>query len=185
MIEEYEVENMLIDEELGQTNDGWHITNDHQADWALEKIAAIDADYRRKEMVVQNKIADLQQWLAREKAQAEQQRSFFEVKLKEYFDSLPTSIVKQTKTQKVYKLPSGTLRLKQQQPEYIRNDELLLQWAKANKPRFVRIKESVDWAGLKELVGVAGNKAIDMQTGEVIDGVEVVEREAKFVVEVN
>lgn len=183
MLEEYEVVNMMADD-IGPSKEGWQITDDNQADWALEKIAAIDADYRRKEMVVQNKIADLQQWLAKEKAQAEQQRSFFEVKLKEYFETLPANVVKQTKTQKSYKLPSGTLRLKQQQPEYIRNDELLLQWVKANKPRFVRIKESVDWAGLKELIGVAGNKAIDIQTGEVIDGVEVVEREAKFMMEV-
>lgn len=184
MIEEYEIENMLIDEELGQTKDKWQITDDSKADWALEKIAAIDADYRRKEMVVQNKIADLQQWLAREKAQTEQQRSFFEAKLKEYFDALPDDTIKKTKTQKIYKLPSGTLRLKQQQPEFKRNDEKLLQWVKANKPRLVKIKESVDWASLKELIAIYKESAIDIQTGEVIDGIEVVDREDKFEVEV-
>lgn len=184
MIEEYEIENMLIDEELGQTKDEWHITDDSKADWAIEKIAAIDSNYRRKEMIARNKIAQIEEWLAKEKAQADRDRNFFEVKLKEYFESLPESVVQKAKTQKIYKLPSGTLRLKMQQPEYKRDDEKLLKWVKANKPRLVKIKETVDWSGLKEITAVANGKVIDTQTGEVIDGIEVQERGPKLVVEV-
>ncbi|AEE95754.1 host-nuclease inhibitor Gam family protein [Mahella australiensis] len=184
MIEEYETENMLIDEELGQTDEGWRITDDNQADWALEKIAAIDAEYRRKEVVAKNKIAQVQEWLDKQKEQAEQQRSFFCALLKQYFESLPATAVKQTKTQKIYKLPSGVLRLKQQQPEYLKDEDKLLEWVKTNKPQFVKIKESVNWSSLKELVATAGDKAVDTQTGEVIDGIEIVEREPKFDVEI-
>jgi hypothetical protein len=59
-----------------------------------------------------------------------------------------------------------------------------LEWVKANKPRLVRIKESVDWAALKELIAVYRDSAIDIQSGETIDGVRVIDREPKFEVEV-
>ncbi len=192
MMEEHEVEEMLIDDELGRdeegwlpeaSQDGWHIKDDNAADWAIEKIASIDAEYRRMEIIARNKIKQVQDWLAQQKEQAEKERGFFELKLREYFEKIQDK-AKETKTQKVYKLPAGTLRLKKQQPEIVRDDSKLLQWVKANKPRFVKIKESVDWAGMKELVAFEGDKAIDLQTGEVIDGVEVKEREPKFEVEV-
>jgi hypothetical protein len=179
MISEDEIINTFVPDD-----DNWHISNDADADWVIEKIVAVKNELRHKEMVASTKIEQIQQWLDKERAAAEKEIAYREYLLKEYFESLPADFIKETKTQKIYKLPSGTLRLKQQQPEYIRNDELLLQWVKTNKPRFVRIKESVDWAGLKELVVAAGDKVIDTQTGEVIDGVIVVEREPKFIVEV-
>ncbi len=44
-----------------------------------------------------------------------------------------TSIThKATKTQETYKLPSGTLKLRYQQLEYKRNEELLLKWLREN-----------------------------------------------------
>jgi phage host-nuclease inhibitor protein Gam len=194
MLEEHEVMNMLIDDELGRDEDGnnitydnsvgWHITNDMLADWAIEKVASIDSDYRRKEMIAKNKIAQIEEWLTREKAQADKERNYFEVRLKEYFESLPESAIKATKTQKSYKLPSGVLKLKQKNPEIIRNDDALLQWVKQNKPRFIKIKESVDWAGLKELTQIAGDKIVDIQTGEIIDGVYVEQRDPEFIIEV-
>jgi phage host-nuclease inhibitor protein Gam len=184
MIEEHDLESELINSELGELHEGWAIKDDSAADWAIEKIAKLETEYRRKEMVAQNKIAQIQQWLDKERAWKEQQRSFFEEKLREYFDTLPEDEVKVTKTQKIYKLPSGTLRLKQQQPEFKRDEAALLEWVKANKPRLVRIKESVDWAALKELIAVYRDSAIDIQSGETIDGVRVIDREPKFEVEV-
>jgi hypothetical protein len=47
------------------------------------------------------------------------------------------------------------------------------------------VKESTDWAELKKNTVVAGGKLYDSSTGEVVPGVEVVEREEKFTVELN
>ncbi|WP_213997011.1 host-nuclease inhibitor Gam family protein [Tepidanaerobacter syntrophicus] len=183
MIEEYEIINDIADD-MVSIKDGWQITDDNKADWALEKIAAIDADLARKEMAAQNKIAQIQEWLAKEKAQADQQRSFFEVKLREYFEILPAKVIKETKTQKSYKLPSGTLKIKYRGPKIIRDDAKLLAWVNQNKPRFVKIKQSVDWSGLKELTKIDGDKVIDIQTGEIIDGIIVEQIGSEFIVEV-
>lgn len=179
MIDEYEIINTFVPDD-----DNWHISNDADADWVIEKIVAVKAELRHKEMIASTKIEQIQQWLDRERAAAEKEIAYREYLLKEYFESLPESIVQKTKTQKIYKLPSGTLRLKEQQPEYKRDDEKLLQWVKANKPRFIKIKETVDWSGLKELTAVTNGKVIDVQTGEVIDGIEAQERGPKLVVEV-
>jgi phage host-nuclease inhibitor protein Gam len=166
-----------------EDEDDFIISNDIEADWQIDKIAIVTADLKRKEMVANAKIEQIQQWLNKERESAEKEIHYREFLLLEYIKSLPDSAVQKTKTQKIYKLPSGTLRLKEQQPEYKRDDEKLLQWVKANKPRFVKTKEYVDWAGLKEVVAAEGSRVVDIQTGEIIDGVEVIERGPKFEVE--
>jgi phage host-nuclease inhibitor protein Gam len=184
MLEEHEIESKIINDEIGELHEGWRINDDSSADWAIEKITAIDAEYRRKEMVARNKIKQTEEWLAKEKAWAEQQKSFFTEKLKEYFDELPDEFIKKTKTQRIYKLPSGTLRLKAQSAEFKRDEEKLLQWVKANKPRLIRTKEYVEWMPLKELLAINGDRAIDLQTGEIVDGITVVNRDPKFEVDI-
>ncbi len=92
MIEEHDLESELINSELGELHEGWAIKDDSAADWAIEKIAKLETEYRRKEMVAQNKIAQIQQWLDKERAWKEQQRSFFEEKIREYFDTLPVEV---------------------------------------------------------------------------------------------
>lgn len=186
MMDEYENEIIDIYAPLpSEDNDVGYIHDDLTADWQIDKIKEVQAEMRRKEMVANAKIGQIQEWLKKEREQAEHEINYRKLLLIEYFRELDgQGLVKQTKTQKSYKLPSGTLKLKQQPPEYKRDDEKLLQWVKANKPRFVKIKESPDWAGLKEIVKVAGDKVVDAQTGEIIDGVVVISREPKFEVEV-
>ncbi len=178
-MDEFELE--LIDEYTEEE----HVTTDVEADWQIERIKAIQAEMRRKEMIAQNKIQQIVDWLEKERKTADNEIAFRQSILRTYFDSLPKDLVKQTKTQKSYKLPSGTLRVKQLPPEFRRDDDTLLQWIKANKPRFVKIKEMPDWAGLKDLVQIVDDKAIDIQTGTVVEGVEVVAREPKFEVDIS
>lgn len=181
-LEDVEVE--MIDEIAGQESGGWQIIDDGQADWAIDKIRAFKAEYARKEMVAKNKIAQVEAWLKKQQDETDRQVTFFEEKLREYFLNIPEKNLKTTKTQKQYKLPSGTLKIKYKGPEIVRDDEKLLAWVKQNNPKFVKVKESVDWAGLKELTKIVSEKVIDIQTGEVIDGIEVKERTPEFIVEV-
>jgi phage host-nuclease inhibitor protein Gam len=181
------LEMLIIDEIISQNQEreGWHITDDSGADWAIDKIKNIKSEYNRKEMVAKNKIAQIEMWLQKEKEETERQIAFFEAKLKEYFDTLPEQYLKITKTQKQYKLPSGTLKIKYRQPEFIRNDEKLVAWMETGGMNdFVKIKKIPKWEELKKRVRVEGNKVIFVETGEIIDGVEVQEREPEFVVEV-
>lgn len=150
------------------------IDTDAKAGWALDKIREARADRDMWVKWYEDKIAEI-------KAQTDFNTMNLERMLAEYFASVPH---KKTKTQESYALPGGKLVMKTQNPEYKRDDKAVIDWLKANKPgQFVKVKEELDWAGLKAATGVFGATVVD-ENGEIIPGIEVVEREPKFIVEV-
>lgn len=99
--------------------------------------------------------------------------------LREYFDSVPH---KRTDTQENYRLPSGKLTLKKQEPEYKREDKQIIAFLKKNGGKFVKVKEEVDWSALKKTLMVVGETAAT-EDGQVIPGIKVVERPLTFTIE--
>ena len=87
---------------------------------------------------------------------------------------------------------AGKIKLKYQQPEFIRNEEDLLKYAEESAPEAIKVKKSVDWASLKKKAIIGPRleteaekyAVINKETGEIISGVEAVGRESKFVVEI-
>lgn len=171
-----EIEREIVDE---QVNEGFKIDSDGAAEWAIRKVAEYRADFSRMEIVCKNMIGFYQAKMAEAQKQMENKTSGLEGMLRGYFDSVPH---KATKTQETYKLPSGTLKLKRGGLEYVRDEETLLPWVKGNAPAFVKTKESVDWAGLKGAVTVAGSSIVD-ENGEAVPGVTVVEKPDTFSIE--
>lgn len=181
-------ENRPSEEEVRFTVD-----NDQKAEWCLDKIREANDEADR-----------MQAWYTEQMKKILKRRdarvAFFEEKLKPYFGIVPK---KTTKTQMSYALPSGKLVLKKQAPEFERDDTVLLPWLKENGfDEYVKTKESVDWAGLKKIIEVAGYTDVDgnsglcasipdpdakclMQAnGFMVPGITVTERPDKFVVEV-
>ena len=160
------------------------VDDDQKAEWCIRKIAEA-----KKEMMdwIEFYVAQTD----KVKDRCERRIQFFEMKLEQYFGSVPHKV---TKTQESYQLPSGKLVVKKQAPEYERDDALILAWLKANdEDRFVKTKESVDWAELKKKIDVlqltAGDEQVAEQvvfteTGEVVPGITVTERPDVFKVEV-
>lgn len=166
-----------LSDEFLTVEEGWRIKDDLEADWAIDKIRDSKAEFARIEMVAKAKIEQIQTLLRKQEEKMFNETNFFEGKLREYFAGIKT---KDTKTQRSYQLTSGKLVEKKQAPEFVRDDEKLLEWAENNAPSFVKIKKSADWAGLKKCVDVAGNLVINKDTGELVEGVKVIEREPKF-----
>ena len=153
--------------------------DDQKADWLLRKRAEAIAEFdiwkefyeeqiRKTEVAMNRKIA----WV--------------DFMLEGYFRMVPH---KESKTQESYLLPSGKLVMKKPAVVLEHNDELLLPWVKQNKSGFIKTKESVDWAGLKK--ELLSNEAIDpayrgfmTDDGEIIPGINRVEKPAEFKVEV-
>ena len=182
IIESLATQNLGIDIEDEQQKEEWRIDNDSRADWALDKIREARAQYRRLEMVVNDKIAQLKAALEKEKERMEREAGFFECKLAEYFESVPK---RKTKTQETYKLPSGRLVKKYKQPQIVRNEDKLVAWLENNSmTELVKIQKRADWATLKKETDIAGEKIISKHTGEIIDGVRAVARNPEFKVEV-
>ena len=153
--------------------DAFVIDTDDKANWAIRKIKEARADRDAWVKWYEDKIAEI-------KAQTDFNTMNLERMLADYFVTLPH---KKTKTQESYPLKDGKLILKTQNPEYKRDDKAVIAWLKENNGvQFIKTKEELDWAGLKATTGVVGNTVVN-EDGEIIPGIEVVEREAKFIVE--
>lgn len=156
--------------------EGFVIDTDAKAEWALGKIRAARADRDRMIAWYNDKIREITE-------QTESETAYLEGMLSGYFH-MTEQAHKRTKTTESYSLPSGKLMLKKQNPEYKRDDKAVIAWLKDNKlPQYVKVTESLDWAALKAATGTIGGKVVT-EDGEIIPGIEVTEREEKFVVEV-
>lgn len=153
---------------------GFVIDSDAKAAWAMRKIKEARDDRDRFVNWYKAKIKEIEE-------QTDFNTMNLEHMLAEYFASVPH---KKTKTQESYSLPEGKLVMKKQQPEFKRKDDVVIEWLKANDGKqFVKVKEELDWAGFKATVGVFDGNVVD-ENGVIVPGIEVVEREEKFVVEV-
>lgn len=176
------LQNLGVDIEDEERREVWKIENDSTADWALDKIREAQAEYRRFEMVVNDKIAQLQEALEIEKEKMERETGFFQNKLCEYFETVPK---KASKTQEVYKLPSGRLVKKYKAPKIVRDDAKLVEWLEKNQmPELIKIKKSADWATLKKETEIVGELVISKNTREVIEGVTAIPQNPEFIAEV-
>lgn len=101
-------------------------------------------------------------------------------RLRIYFESVPH---KKTATQEKYPLPSGKLVLKDQEPEYERDDKAVIKFLKANGgEKYVKVEEKLDWSGFKKTLSILGETAAD-ENGMPIPGIKVIERERAFTIE--
>ena len=178
------IDDAIADLEFEQPNcEPFKIDNDQKAEWALAKIREEQAEAQRIMNVCRSMIMHYEQQLKKAEEDLEKKTAYLKSQLEQYFDSVEK---RRTKTQEVYKLPSGTLKRKYPGPQFVRDDEALLKWIKANKINahlYIRVKETPDWANFKKTVKVAGNKVVD-ENGEVVEGIAVVERPPVFEVEV-
>lgn len=168
-----------VQESLGGS---FAIDNDEKANWALKKIAHEESKAARK-------IEECERWVEHYAAQAEkikvhteQETSNLKNMLYEYF--LTVEPDKDLKTKQEYSLPDGVLRMVKPSVDYERDEKTLIQWAKENAPEHIKVKESPDWAGIKKNIAIQGDCVVYGPTGEIIDGVNVVEKPGRFEVKV-
>lgn len=157
----------------------WVIDSDSKAEWSLKKLQEEQVELQRYINICERLILEYEYKIKKVKERHEQSTSFLKGKLFEYFNSVK---VKETKTQKSYKLPTATLKLKVQQPEIVKNEEKLLEYVKANSTEFLKVKETVDWVELKKKLIFENDKVID-ENGQILDCVTLVNRQPKFEIE--
>jgi hypothetical protein len=164
------------------TKDNFVIDNDNSAEWALSVIKGEQADRDRLISICEQKIREYQEKIEQFKKQYESRTNYLKSQLNQYFQTVPH---KATKTQETYKLPSGTLKLKHPGPEYQRDNDALLSWLESrNYTPYIEIKKTPKWAELKKLTAIDGDKVVDRDTGEVIEGVKVVEKPPEFEIDI-
>ena len=180
-LEEYLLESYEAPEDLADTeNQRFRIQDDNQADWALRKIARARQDMKEAEETAAMEIEKINRWLDGQRDESLRTELFFTVLLQEYYE--PRFMTNPDK--KTYKLPSGKVQRRTQQPQFDRDNEALLAWLKQREMTdYIEVKETPKWGELKQQVQVVGEHVVIKDgplKGEIIDGVEVVHRPPTF-----
>jgi hypothetical protein len=160
--------------------DRFVINDDAKADWALEKLRDLKGAKKKKEELAEKRKMMIDSWLEEESSKLDNEIEFFEGLLTEYAMKLK----EENKDLKTHSLPFGKLKFRKQNPKWNYDEEKLLRFLKITGIDAIKVKEQIDKQALKNIVKVVGNKAIHPETGEIIEGVEIEEREEKFSIDV-
>lgn len=152
-------------------DDGFSINDDRGAEYALKRI-------RETQVEVDSFRAYYDEQIRKMQERADGIRCFYMAHLERYFNGVPH---KSTKTTETYELPSAKLVLKAQAPEFVRDEDKILEWLKeSGETQYIKVKESPNWSELKKNVEVFDGQCYVKETGELVPGVDVVQREPKF-----
>jgi phage host-nuclease inhibitor protein Gam len=163
-------------------SEGFVVDSDQKAEWALRKIREHRADANRMAIVCNAEIERYEQIRKEASDKCARDCAYLESLLHAYFVTVPH---KATKTQESYKLPTGALKQKIREPEYVRTDAEILAWLnEQGMSDYIEVKTSPKWADLKKVIAANGEAVIYPETGEIIPGVKIVERDPVFMVEV-
>lgn len=154
----------------------FRIQNKEQANWALRKIASIERARAEARAAAEAEIARARSWLADEEKRADQAREYLDFLLEDYH----RRTIAENPKAKTIKLLGGELQLRAQQPEFLRDEKLLTDWADKNRPEFVKREPKLEWGELKKVLKFEKGKAIDPASGELVPAITVIMRPAKF-----
>ena len=130
---------------------------------------------------IQEEIDEIEHWLEKENEKIQNNIDFMKSKLKNYAYDLKDD----NPDLKTHNLPFGALKFRKRRPKWNYDDDKLLEFAENNFKEAVKVKKKVNKRKLKKKADVVGNKAVIEDTGEVIDGIKVVQRPEKFKVDVD
>ena len=158
------------------------IKDDKDLSYTLRKIKELQTEHERIKQLAAYEIQRIEEWQAGELDGIRDSINEFNnlVKLFAEEQRLNNPKFKKLST------PYGTVKFKKQQPEWKYNEDEILKTLRENDMRgFIRIKEEVNKEEIKKTVSVNDGEVYDPQTGIKIEGIQVIEREDKLIVEVN
>lgn len=169
-------------EETEGPRPAWRITDDGCADWACQKIAEEKAELDRIRELAEAQIQKIEEKLAAAERRYENGTRFLTGKLAEYFETVPH---KATKTKESYRLLSGTLTRKYGGAQMKQDDAQLVQYLKdSGQLEFIKTEEKPKWGEFKKRLEIMGGSAVDKETGEIVEGVQIIEKPDTFSVDV-
>jgi len=165
-------------DEQEQVNDERFIVDDEQkANWALRKISELQKEVERNTKLAEQEIDKIKQWEATQNKQIGDNILYFEGLLNEY-------AMKQREIDPEFKsmsLPNGRFGFRKQQPKWEYNDEKVLSYLEqAGMNDLIRTTRVPNKAEIRKIFEVVDDKVINKETGEVVEGIEIEQREEKF-----
>ena len=163
-----------MDPDEEQQNQRWRIADDGCADWALKKIKLEKDERHRIVALAEQEIARLKDQIERADRRYDQNTSFLTSMLAEFFETVPH---KKTKTgTESYRLLKGQLVKKPATIKLQPDDEKLVTWLRAaGREDLIKVETKAMWGELKKQIEMVGTVAMMPDTGEIIEGIDVVE----------
>ena len=174
---------MEMDERLDVTElDTPEIHDDMDAEEHLRKI-------RYWKSYEERMLAHFERQIQAVKEKTKSHIEWHEHLLQSYFAKVPHS---GTKTQETYSLPSGKMVMKRATDSLVRPEKenetaFLLYLAESGIKEYTKTKitEALDWANYKKRLTIVDGKAVDKETGEIVEEIRVEHVEPKFSITLN
>jgi Ni,Fe-hydrogenase I large subunit len=165
---------VMLNDEL----DTFVIDTPGKADWAIKKIKEERALCDIYITAARQNIDLLNQQIKSREEYLQNSTSNLILQLSEWFESQPGKVAK---TQKSLVLPNGKLVKKFAKSEYQRDEAKLLDVLAGTQ--YIQEVPKLKWAELKNDIQIIDGSAVLSTTGEVLDGVTVIEKPETFAVE--
>lgn len=181
-LEGMDMDSFAADNDQAGPRPAWRITDDGCADWAVQKIAEERAELARIKELADTQIQKIEEKVAAAERRCENGTSFLISKLAEYFSTVPHKV---TKTKHSYRLLSGSLSMKLGQTQLEQDDKALLAFLKASgNDDMIQTTEKPKWGEYKKRLEIMNGSVVDKTTGEIVEGVQIVEKPDVFTVDV-
>lgn len=167
----------FLDEKEQVQDQSFVVDDENKANWALRKIKQYKDKIEQNNALAQAEIDKIEQWLTEVNEQAQSSIDYFQSLLVEY------AIKKREEDPnfKTLKLPNGRIGFRKSQPKWVYdNDKVIETLEKANLTDFIRVKKEPAKTDIKKAFDVVGDKVINPDTGEVIEGITIEAQEDKF-----
>ena len=162
-----EGENILVVEAI-ESDDRWRVRTDDDAEWALRRIAAANADLEALHEKAKRWTEQITGWFEQAAREPARTAEFFTAQVERY-----AMAERREHNRKSVRLPSGKFSTRSVPGALEIVDEAeVLEWAKAVMPDAVRVREDVQVSMLRHLVGPIAEvdgKWVATDTGEVLD----------------
>lgn len=153
-----------------------------EANWALRKLAAIEAKRQEVKALQEQELYRIKQWAEKELSQLDGDTEYFNILLSEFAGRQREADPKFKKVS----TPYGSVAFQKQQDKWEYNDAVLLDSLKqAGLTELIRIKEEPNKVDLKKRAAVKDGVVVDPDTGAILDGVTVMAQPDKLVVKIS
>ena len=156
------------------------VTDIQSANWVFRKMKYIDNKVNESKQLYESELLRLNTWKDKEIKRYAELRKFFEGLITEY-------ILEEKDKDPKFKLstPYGSAYIKTSPEKWNYDEEELIKWLEKNNSSLIEIQKSVKKRELKEYAAVVKGKAIDINTGEEIQGITITDGERITVIKVD
>jgi len=172
--------NEFLEEQEQTEKETFKVNDDSTANWTLRKIKQFQDEQKENNKLASLEIEKIEVWNKAENDKAQQSIDYFQGLLAYY------ALGKREADPKFKKLelPNGKIKFTKQQPKFNYDDDVLINYLKkSERTDLIKVKETPDRATVKKIFTLQGEKLVDAETGEFVEGVIVEYREDKFSVD--